>query len=132
MKIIVNGTFDLLHRKHIEMLEYANSLGSSLLVLIDSDSRVKSLKGPSRPIINQIDRQYILKSLKYVNDVWVFDTDEDLVNSIKTFSPDIMVKGEDWKGKEILGAEYCKEIRYFKRDNDFSTTNTIQHIINRR
>jgi rfaE bifunctional protein nucleotidyltransferase chain/domain len=132
MKILVNGTFDLLHRKHIELLEYAGSLGDNVLVLIDSDSRTNSLKGVGRPIVNQFDRQYILKSLKYVNDVWIFNTDEELVNNIKAFAPDIMVKGNDWQGKEILGAEYCKEIRYFNRDNDYSTTSTIQNIINRR
>jgi rfaE bifunctional protein nucleotidyltransferase chain/domain len=132
MKILVNGTFDLLHRKHVEMLEYAGKLGNNVLVLIDSDDRVKALKGANRPIINQFDRQYMLNSLKYVNDVWIFNTDEELIDSIKTFSPDIMIKGDDWKGKEILGAEYCKEIRYFNRNNDYSTTSTIQNIINRR
>jgi D-beta-D-heptose 7-phosphate kinase/D-beta-D-heptose 1-phosphate adenosyltransferase len=131
MRIIVNGTFDILHRGHLEMLQYAKSLGDYLMVAIDTDRRVKELKGPTRPVNNEKDRAYMLKSLKAVDYCWTFDSDNELREIIKIYSPDIMVKGSDWRGKDIVGGEFCKEIRFFERINDYSTTNTIQDIINR-
>ena len=131
MKIMVNGTFDILHRGHLEMLQYAKSLGSYLMVAIDTDRRVKELKGNTRPINNEKDRMFMLKSLRSVDYCWTFDSDDELREIIKTYNPDIMVKGSDWRGKDIVGGEYCKEIRFFERLDDYSTTNTIQDIINR-
>jgi len=131
MKIMVNGTFEILHRGHLEMLQYAKSIGSYLMVAIDTDRRVKELKGFNRPINNEKDRMFMLKSLKAVDYCWTFDSDDELREIIKTYSPNIMVKGSDWRGKEIIGGEYCKEIRFFERIDDYSTTSTIQDIINR-
>ena len=131
MKIIVNGTFDILHKGHISLLEYAKNLGDILLVCIDSDRRVKELKGERRPINNQYDRTYMLTALKSVNLVWVFNSDEELIDQIKLFQPDIMVKGSDYNGKPIVGAEYCKEIKFMELEDGYSTTNIIQRIINR-
>lgn len=131
MKIIVNGTFDILHKGHISLLEYAKSLGGILLVCIDSDRRVKELKGERRPINNQYDRTYMLTALKCVDLVWVFNSDQELIDQIKLFQPDIMVKGSDYEGKSIVGAEYCKEIKFMELEDGYSTTNIIQRIINR-
>ena len=72
MNIVVNGTFDILHRGHIEMLEYAKSLGDNLLVCIDTDNRVKELKGPERPINNKIDRAFMLRSFRCLDLVFTF------------------------------------------------------------
>ena len=77
-KIVVNGTFDILHRGHIEMLEYARSLGDHLLVCIDTDTRVKQLKGNDRPINNQTDRAFMLAALKCVDAVWYFADEAEL------------------------------------------------------
>ena len=129
-KIVVNGTFDILHPGHVEMLNYAKSLGVYLLVLIDSDRRVRELKGNNRPVNNQRDRQFLLKNLKAVNDVWIFDSDEELVEKIRLASPDIMVKGSDYIGKPVLGQEFIKKIEFYDR-TDHSTTKIIEHIINR-
>ncbi len=129
-KIVVNGTFDILHPGHVEMLNYARSLGAYLLVLIDSDRRVKELKGNTRPVNNQRDRQFLLKNLKAVNDVWIFDNDKELVEKIKFFTPDIMVKGSDYINAPIIGQEFVKRIEFYDR-TDHSTTKIIQHIINR-
>jgi rfaE bifunctional protein nucleotidyltransferase chain/domain len=129
-KIIVNGTFDIIHRGHVEMLNYAKSLGGYLLVLIDSDSRVKELKGSGRPINNQYDRQFVLKNIKAVNDVWFFNGDQDLIDKIKMYSPDVMVKGSDYEGKSVIGKEFVPKIMYYDR-TEHSTTKTIQDIINR-
>jgi D-beta-D-heptose 7-phosphate kinase/D-beta-D-heptose 1-phosphate adenosyltransferase len=129
-KIVVNGTFDILHPGHVAMLNYAKSLGVYLLVLIDSDRRVKELKGNNRPVNNQRNRQFLLKNLKAVNDVWIFDSDEELVEKIRLASPDIMVKGSDYIDRPILGQELVKKIEFYDR-TEHSTTKIIQDIINR-
>jgi rfaE bifunctional protein nucleotidyltransferase chain/domain len=130
MKIFVNGTFDILHRGHLELLQYAAGLGEALVVAIDSDRRVKELKGESRPINNQEDRKFMLECVKGVTRVYVFDTDEQLEDMIKIYEPDIMVKGADYRYRPIIGQEYCKEIKFYAHTGH-STTNTIQDIINR-
>jgi len=130
LKIIVNGTFDILHRGHLEMLEYASKLGS-LLVCIDSDSRVKQLKGLSRPVNCQDDRMYMLESLKFVDWVKVFSSEQDLIDIIKDYQPDIMVKGSDYKNKPIVGEHLIKEIKFYDRVEPYSTTKTIQDIADR-
>ena len=131
MKIIVNGTFDILHRGHIELLEYAKSLGEFLLVCIDTDRRVAELKGQDRPINNQNDRQFMLNGLKAVDAVWTFDSETDLERICEMYQPDIMVKGSDYRGKPIVGAKYCKEIKFVELVDGYSTTNIIQRITNR-
>ena len=129
MNIFVNGTFDILHRGHLEMLRYAKSLGD-VMVCIDSDSRVKELKGADRPINNQEDRKFMLESLKWVDRCWIFSDEEELEKIIELYQPDIMVKGSDYKGKPIVGAQYCKEIRFYDHTGH-STTRLIQRIIDR-
>ena len=131
MKIIVNGKLDVLHKGHIVLLEYAKSLGAILLVCIDGDRRVKELKGEGRPINNQFDRTYMLTALKSVDLVWVFNSDQELIDQIKLFGPDIMVKGSDYKNKPIIGSEYCKEIKFVDLVDGYSTTNIIQRITDR-
>jgi len=130
-RIFINGTFDIVHRGHLELLEYAYNLGT-VLVAIDTDRRVRELKGTSRPINNQDDRSFLLRSLKFTTGVVTFDTDQELIDTIKSYQPDIMVKGSDYKDKPIIGAEYCKEIKFYDVVNGYSTTRTIQDIINRR
>lgn len=131
IKVFVNGTFDLPHRAHLELLSYARSLGNQLIVAIDSDRRVAELKGPSRPVYNQYDRKFFLESLKSVTQVMIFDSDQALITLIKNMAPDIMVKGSDYRGKPILGAEFCKDIVFYERVPEYSTTKTIQRIISR-
>ena len=131
-KVIVNGTFDILHRGHLMMLQHAKSLGDHLLVAIDTDRRVKELKGENRPINNQDDRRYMLESLKCVNTVYFFDSKEELIEIMKEYQPDIYVKGSDWKHDRPSTAEqYCKQVIYYDRVDDYSTTNIIQSITNR-
>jgi len=128
-KVFVNGTFDILHFGHLQLLNYARSLGDSLTVGIDSDERVREKKGLSRPINNVCERQELLANLKAVDRVSVFNTDEELIQLIKDC--DIMVKGSDYKGKSVIGETYCKNVIYFDRLNDYSSTKKIQDIINR-
>lgn len=130
-KIVVNGTFDILHLGHIRMLEYAKSFPNSFVyVLIDSDRRVKELKGPERPINSEYERAVFLSALKSVDKVDIFDSSQELDNLIKDYDPDIMIKGSDYKGKPIIGAEHCKEILFYDHTGH-STTGLIQRITNR-
>lgn len=127
-RIFVNGTFDVLHLGHLAMLNFAKSLGDHLVVAIDSDERVRRLKGLSRPVNNVVERKVMLENLKAVDSVEIFDTDEDLINIIKTC--DIMVKGGDYKTLPIIGKEFVTVV-LFDRLDDYSTTKKIQHIIDR-
>lgn len=127
-KIFVNGTFDILHPGHLAMLNYAKSLGDILVVAIDSDDRIRRLKGFNRPINTLYERRIILENLKAVDEVKVFDTDTELIDLIKTC--DIMVKGGDYKNLPIIGKEYI-DVVLFEKINDYSSTKKIQDIINR-
>ena len=132
-KIVVNGTFDILHLGHLRLLEYAKSFPDSfVLVLIDSDARVKQLKGPSRPIHSEYERASFLSALRCVDKVEIFDSDAELRKYIKDFDPDLMIKGGDYRNKPVIGSEYCKEIIFYDRLEKYSTTNKIQDIIDRR
>jgi len=129
--VIVNGTFDILHPGHVRMLNTARSLGDYLIVCIDTDRRVKELKGDKRPINDQNFRRVMLQNLKAVDIVEFFDSREQLIDLIKLYKPDIMVKGSDWKGKSITAQEHVKEIFWYDRIDEYSTTKIIQDIINR-
>ena len=131
-KIIVNGTFDILHYGHVAMLNYAKSLGDHLLVCIDSDERIAELKGESRPIKLMTERKYLLESLKAVDQVQVFVSDQDLRDILAAYRPDVMVKGSDYKNQPIVGSELCPHIVFFDRIEQYSTTKTIENINNRK
>ena len=131
-RVVVNGTFDILHLGHIRLLEYAKSYpNATVLVLIDSDRRVKQLKGHGRPINSEIERKTLLENLKTVDHVDIFDTDIELTELLKAYNADIMVKGSDYQDQYIIGKEYCKQIVYFERIDEYSSTKKIQNIINR-
>jgi D-beta-D-heptose 7-phosphate kinase/D-beta-D-heptose 1-phosphate adenosyltransferase len=128
MRVVVNGTFDIIHPGHLALLNYAKSLGAFLVVAIDADERVKQLKGPQRPINNQNERKLLLENLKAVDEVVIFNSSEELVDIVKQCA--IMVKGSDYKGKSIIGEANCRVV-YFDRIDEYSSTKKIQDIINR-
>ena len=127
-KIFVNGCFDILHPGHISLIKYAKSLGDFLLVATDTDTRIASSKGPSRPINNLKSRIIMLESIRYIDRVSSFDSDFALEELIKNFKPDIMVVGSDYRGKKVIGSSYAKEVRYFEKIEGYSTTKTIKNI----
>lgn len=129
MKIVfVNGCFDVLHPGHIKLFQYAKSLGDYLIVAIDSDEKVALDKGPDRPIFSLEDRKLILESIKGIDIVHTFDSREGLENLLECIRPDILVVGSDWKNGIVVGREYAKEVRFFERQGDYSTSRTIQGI----
>ncbi len=127
-KVVVNGTFDVLHPGHLALLNYAKSLGDFLIVAIDADTRVKQLKGPERPINNQYERKLFLENLRAVDQVFIFNSSEELIDIVKQCA--IMVKGSDYRGRSVIGEANCQVI-YFDRIDEYSSTKKIQDIINR-
>ncbi len=123
----VNGTFDVLHMGHIKLLERASfeAAGGLVAVGIDTDRRVKELKGDSRPVNNEMNRSSFLGAIKYVDCVYLFDTDKDLKTCIKSFKPDLMIIGEDYRDKPIIGSEYIDEIIYIERYEGLSSSDII-------
>jgi rfaE bifunctional protein nucleotidyltransferase chain/domain len=130
--VMVNGTFDVLHPGHIALLNTARSYGDFLIVAIDTDRRVKELKGKSRPINCQQDRSIMLSNLKAVDIVEIFDSKEELIELMEMYKPDVYVKGSDWKhDTKSTAHQYCKEVIYYDRIEEYSSTKIIQSIIDR-
>jgi len=127
-KVFVNGTFDILHPGHIALLSYARSLGDFLLVGVDSDDRVRTLKNIDRPV-NDIDfRIKMLESLKPVNRAVVFNSEQELEDIVQEYSPDFMIIGSDYKHKRVVASEYAKHLIFFDRDYRYSSTQIIDTI----
>jgi rfaE bifunctional protein nucleotidyltransferase chain/domain len=102
--VFTNGVFDLLHVGHVRYLGAARSLGSALIVAINSDNAVRGLKGPDRPVTDQDERAEILAALRAVDYVTVFD-DLSPRSLIAKLLPDVLVKGGDYKLEEIHGRD---------------------------
>lgn len=126
MKVWVNGTFDVLHRGHFELLAFAANYGE-VRVGIDYDDRVKELKGQDRPVNKFEDRVYAILSIKEIDSVVGFGSDEGLKQSIKNWKPDVMVVGSDYKDKIVIGSEFAGEVVFFDRIDGYSSTNIINH-----
>jgi cytidyltransferase-like protein len=124
----LNGTFDVLHAGHIELFRQAKKLAGpsgKVIVGTDSDERIRELKGPTRPINNLIDRVDFLRAIKYIDMVVTFSSTKSLEAHIQWYSPDILLIGDDYIDKPIIGAQYAKEIVYFPRYGGLSSTNII-------
>jgi rfaE bifunctional protein nucleotidyltransferase chain/domain len=102
--VFTNGCYDLLHPGHIKLLEAARSMGDALVVGLNSDDSVRTLKGPSRPVIPQQERAEILANLECVDAVVVFN-ELTPQKTVAALLPDILVKGGDWPGNQIVGRE---------------------------
>lgn len=124
IKVWVNGTFDVLHIGHIKLLEFASQFGE-IRVGIDTDERVKQFKGELRPINTIKDRIDFMNSIKYVNSSVSFSTDEELCDKIKEWNADIIIVGNDYKDKKVIGSHLVKEVIFFDKIDDYSSTKII-------
>ncbi len=129
--VFTNGVFDLLHKGHLEYLYKAKQLGEILIVGLNSDESVKKIKGPDRPINDERTRAMILASLIFVDAVILFD-EETPLNLIKLISPDILVKGKDYKEEDIVGYSHVKQkkgkVITIELTEGYSTTKIIDKI----
>ena len=123
--IFTNGVFDIIHKGHIELLKYAKTLGTNLIIGINSDKSVKRLKGSSRPINNQVYRKSQLLKFKFVDQVIIFDEDTPY-EQIKSIKPDIIVKGGDYNAENVIGNDIARVV-IFPTLKGYSTTNIIKN-----
>ena len=125
--VFTNGCFDLLHAGHVKYLETAKSFGDVLIIGLNSDKSVTALKGEGRPINAQMDRAYILAALEVVDYVVIFDEDTPY-KLIKAIKPHTLVKGGDYKGKEVIGQDIADELKLVELLDGKSSTQTIEKI----
>ena len=125
--VFTNGCFDILHVGHVKYLEVAKSFGDILIVGLNSDASVTRLKGPTRPINTSDDRAYILAALEAVDYVVPFEEDTPY-ELIKRVQPNTLVKGGDYKDKEVVGSDIADELKLVDFVDGKSTTNTIKKI----
>lgn len=131
--VFTNGCFDLLHRGHVHVLREAKASGDILIVGINSDRSVKSIKGPSRPILPQTDRVELIAAMEMVDYVVLFD-ESDPYHLIAAIKPSVLAKGGDWSAETIVGADVVAQnggrVTVIPYLQGFSTTEIIERIRN--
>ena len=128
--IFTNGCFDILHKGHLELFKFckANVPDNGIFIVgLNSDKSIKRLKGLTRPVNNLDSRLTMLNSIKWIDYIIVFEEDNP-IELLKLLQPDIIVKGGDYKPDEILGKEFCKEVKIFNTIQGYSTTNIISKL----
>jgi len=130
--VFTNGCFDILHAGHTRYLRDARKLGDALILALNSDSSVRSIKGPMRPIVPEAERAEVVASLDSVDYVTVFDELTPL-ELIEFLQPDVIVKGGDWAEKDIVGAEAVRKwggrVAIMPEIEGASTTNIIDKVL---
>ena len=126
--VFTNGCYDIIHRGHIELLNRAAMLGNLLIVGLNSDNSVRKLKGPNRPVQDEMTRALVLAAMRVVDYVVIFD-EETPYELIKIVQPQFLVKGGDWQIKDIVGSDivqaYGGKVLSVELVEGFSTTNII-------
>ncbi|NLT49738.1 MAG: D-glycero-beta-D-manno-heptose 1-phosphate adenylyltransferase [Ignavibacteria bacterium] len=132
--VFTNGCFDILHAGHVDYLNKAKQFGDVLVVGLNSDVSVRSIKGEKRPIVNQTERAFILSNLKCVDFV-VFFNEDTPYNIISEIIPGVLVKGADWSVDKIIGSDVVLknggEIKTIEFVNFQSTSNIIKSVLDR-
>jgi D-beta-D-heptose 7-phosphate kinase/D-beta-D-heptose 1-phosphate adenosyltransferase len=127
-----NGCFDLVHYGHVQYLQKAKRPDRILVVGLNSDRSTRKIKGPRRPIIGEKGRAALLAALECVDYVVLFD-EETPLRLIQAVQPDILIKGADWKGKEVAGSDVVRrrggKVEYIRYAPGFSSTNIIKTVI---
>lgn len=131
--VFTNGCFDILHLGHVDYLEKARLTGDKMIVGLNTDASVSTLKGPNRPINNEYARARILAALQFVDLVVLFAEDTPL-ELIKSLAPDILIKGNDYSIDTIVGAKEVilngGTVKTIELVPDYSTTKTIEKLSN--
>jgi rfaE bifunctional protein nucleotidyltransferase chain/domain len=130
--VFTNGTFDILHRGHVEYLAAARRMGDVLVVGLNSDASIRRIKGPKRPVNREPDRAVVLAGLASVDYVCVFGGDTP-IRMIRKLLPDVLVKGADWKKADIVGSDVVRKsggaVRTVRLTPGRSTTGVIERIL---
>ena len=126
-----NGCFDVLHVGHIRLFEFIKSQCDRLVVAIDSDDRVRANKGLNRPYNSLENRALMLTSLRHIDEVKTFSTDEELTSIVRDLAPDIMVVGNDYESKRVIGSEHAKRLIFFRKIDGHSTTKILESTLGR-
>jgi len=130
--VFTNGCFDIVHAGHVDYMEKARRLGDVLIVGVNSDASVKRIKGEKRPIVDLNNRLRLLQGLSVIDYLCVFEEDTPL-ELIKNIAPSILVKGEDWKDKGVVGEDFVKtyggKVELIKLLPGISTSIIIDKII---
>ena len=130
-RVWINGTFDVVHLGHIKLFQLGKNqlefphTKTNVRVGIDDDSRVLSMKGPNRPINSLSNRIEFLKSIRFVDEVVSFSSDDELRAKIREYSPHIMCIGEEYRGRTIIGEEFVQRVIYVDKFLDLSTTTIV-------
>jgi D-beta-D-heptose 7-phosphate kinase/D-beta-D-heptose 1-phosphate adenosyltransferase len=129
--VFTNGCFDIIHRGHVDYLTKARALGDALIVGVNSDASVRRLKGPTRPVVQEDDRAFVLAGLASVDYACIFDEDTPF-DLIKAVVPDILVKGGDWAIENVVGRDIVEaaggSVQTIAFVEGRSTTNIIKKI----
>jgi D-beta-D-heptose 7-phosphate kinase/D-beta-D-heptose 1-phosphate adenosyltransferase len=125
--VFTNGCFDLLHRGHVDLLRRARALGDFLIVGLNSDSSVRRLKGPDRPLVDEADRAFVLEALESVDAICLFesDTPAELIAAVR---PDVLVKGGDYSPEQVVGREFAGEVAILPFVEGRSTSGLVERI----
>lgn len=126
--VFTNGCFDILHKGHVTYLQQAAALGEHLIIGLNADESVKKLKGEGRPVNSESDRAFMLNSLRFVDEVVIFN-EETPLELLKCLEPDILVKGGDYSVEDVIGKEYAGEVRILPFVKGYSTTQIINKIL---
>ncbi|WP_116545022.1 D-glycero-beta-D-manno-heptose 1-phosphate adenylyltransferase [Pontibacter virosus] len=131
--VFTNGCFDILHLGHVDYLEKARQLGDKLVLGLNTDASISRIKGPSRPLQDEMSRARVMASLLFVDAVVFFDEDTPL-ELIKAVQPDILVKGDDYTIENIVGQDVVTarggEVKTVPLVKGYSTTNVVKKIEN--
>ena len=122
-----NGCFDIVHVGHLSLFEHLKKQVDYVIVGIDSDRMVKKSKGNDRPINNEKDRKFFLEKIKDVDEVFIFDSHDELRSTLSKIKPNYMLVGSDYRDKEVIGSEHAELLDFFEVINGYSTTKILQN-----
>jgi D-beta-D-heptose 7-phosphate kinase/D-beta-D-heptose 1-phosphate adenosyltransferase len=126
--VFTNGCFDILHRGHVELLRQASRFGDILIVGINSDRSVRSLKGDRRPIIDEESRASVIAAMEFVDAVILFD-EASVESLVRRVRPDCLVKGGEYRLDQVVGAAFAGRVEIVAMLDEYSTTRIVEKVL---